>query len=236
MSVLLLVRHAQATFGLGTYDKLSEHGQRQATHLGETLARRAIKVDRIISGDLERQRETAELIAAALGTGPASIEPAWNEYEHLPLIARVKPAYRKQWMMVADLARSGNPNRKLQEVIDQALVAWVGDEVEDSPGPAAAREPDDVEPFSAYSGRIADALDSASQGSGTTLVVSSAGTIAAAVAPLLGIPPVAWPAQHRVMVNTGITKVVRGQRGITLISFNEHGHLEGAPDVKITYR
>ncbi len=32
-----------------------------------------------------------------------------------------------------------------------------------------------------------------------------------------------------------MTKIVRGQRGITLVSFNEHGHLEGVPGLRITY-
>ena len=72
--------------------------------------------------------------------------------------------------------------------------------------------------------------------SGMSVVVSSAGTIAAAAAPLLGVGPAGWPALQRVMVNTSVTKVVHGQRGITLISFNEHGHLEGVPGVKVTYR
>ena len=58
----------------------------------------------------------------------------------------------------------------------------------------------------------------------------------AAVAPLIGLPPRAWPALHRVMVNTSVTKVVRGQRGTSLISFNDHGHLEGVPGLQITYR
>lgn len=232
MSVLLLVRHAQATFGLGTYDKLSDHGQLQAEHLGRVLTQRGVKVDRIVSGDLERQRETAEVLSVALGNRPVVIDPGWNEYDHMPLIARAKPMYRKHWMMVADLARTGNPNRRLQELIDEALVGWVADDPDGPPHPDAP----DLEPFPAYTRRAEASLAAAAQQGGTTVVVSSSGTIAAAVAGLVGVPASAWPALHRVMVNTSVTKVVQGQRGISLISFNEHGHLEGAPDVKITYR
>jgi len=36
-------------------------------------------------------------------------------------------------------------------------------------------------------------------------------------------------------VNTSVTKVVVGDRGATLVSFNEHGHLETHPDL-LTYR
>lgn len=270
MSVVLLVRHAHATFGLGSYDKLSDHGRAQARCLASALAERGLPVERMVCGSLQRQRETAELLATALGDRPITVDARWNEYDYMPLIASVKPMYRRHWLMVADLARTGNPSRRLQEVIDRALAKWVADALEpeefsseddeeraDAPAvvdprsgelltrPADGRHeldlPDDpgalrVESFLEYSNRIHEALDDVSMQSGMSVVVSSAGTIAAAAAPLLGVSPQGWPALQRVMVNTSVTKVVRGQRGITLVSLNEHGHLEGAPGVKITYR
>jgi hypothetical protein len=38
------------------------------------------------------------------------------------------------------------------------------------------------------------------------------------------------------MVNASITKVVTGRRGATLVSLNEHGHLEGVDGIAVTYR
>jgi broad specificity phosphatase PhoE len=269
MSVVLMVRHAHATFGMGSYDKLSDQGRDQARRLADVLADRALPVERIVCGTLQRQRDTAEVLATALGDRPITIDARWNEYEYMPLIARVKPMYRRHWLMVADLARTGNPNRRLQEVIDQALAQWVdgadppavGSPVDeegfDAPAVVDPRSgerlerpdggrheldlPDDpstlaIESFADYRNRISDALDDISLHSGMSLVVSSAGSIAAAAAPLLGVSAAGWPALQRVMVNTSITKVVRGQRGITLVTFNEHGHLEGVPGIKITYR
>ncbi|MBO9531520.1 MAG: histidine phosphatase family protein [Solirubrobacteraceae bacterium] len=269
MSVVLMVRHAHASFGLGSYDRLSDHGRDQARRLAEVLGERGLPVERIVCGALQRQRETADLLATALGDRPIHVDARWNEYEYMPLIARVKPMYRRHWLMVADLARTGNPSRRLQEVIDRALALWVDDTLgtpttedddellADAPAVVDPRSgellqrpdggrheldlPDDpsaivVESFLDYSRRIHAALDDVSTQSGMSLVVSSAGSIAAAAAPLLGIPPTGWPALQRVMVNTSVTKVVRGQRGITLVSFNEHGHLEGVPGLKITYR
>lgn len=270
MSVVLLVRHAHASFGLGSYDRLSDHGRDQARRLAEVLGERGLPVERIVCGALQRQRETADLLATALGDRPIQIDARWDEYEYMPLIARVKPMYRRHWLMVADLARTGNPSRRLQEVIDRALTLWVDDALEeqsadddgddaldDAPAvvdprsgellrrPEGGRHeldlPDDpgalaVESFVDYSSRVHAALDDISMQSGMSVVVSSAGSIAAASAPLLGVPARGWPALQRVMVNTSVTKVVRGQRGITLVSFNEHGHLEGVPGLKITYR
>jgi broad specificity phosphatase PhoE len=270
MSVVLLVRHAHATFGLGSYDKLSDQGRAQARQLASVLADRGVPVERIVCGSLQRQRDTAEILATALGDRPIVVDPRWNEYDYMPLIASVKPMYRRHWLMVADLARTGNPNRRLQEIIDRALAKWVADALTpdefDSPeDEARADAPAVVDPVSGavlhrpldgrheldlpadssavhmesfvqYSERVGGALDDVSLQSGLTVVVSSAGTIAAAAAPLLGVPADGWPALQRVMVNTSVTKVVRGQRGITLVTLNEHGHLEGALGVKITYR
>ena len=38
-----------------------------------------------------------------------------------------------------------------------------------------------------------------------------------------------------VVVNTSVTRVVTGRRGVTLVSFNEHAHLQELPDL-LTYR
>jgi hypothetical protein len=59
--------------------------------------------------------------------------------------------------------------------------------------------------------------------------------IAALCVLLLDLPSSAMLTLNRVAVNTGVTKLISGRRGITLVSFNEHSHLEqsGQP---ITYR
>lgn len=272
MSVVLLARHGQASFGVGSYDKLSDLGRLQIRQLGMALGERGTTVDRIIAGSLVRQRESAELLSSVLGGAPVLTDPSWDEYPYMPLVVRVRPAYRRRWVMLADLARSGDPQRKLQEVLDEALQRWVdeseGAELAPAPfdlgvppasdaesivdprtGELFVRPPDGAhdedlpeaeatvaEPFEAYRSRVAAALRSASAMQGTTLVVSSAGTIALGAAQLMGLPASAWPGLQRVMVNASLTKVVRGRRGLSLISLNEHGHLEGVPGVRITYR
>jgi hypothetical protein len=51
--------------------------------------------------------------------------------------------------------------------------------------------------------------------------------IAALAASLLAVPPVAFVALNRVMVNTSLTKVLVGHSGLQLFSFNEHAHVDG---------
>jgi hypothetical protein len=53
---------------------------------------------------------------------------------------------------------------------------------------------------------------------------------------LLELPASAVVAFNRVAVNTGVTKVVHGRGGTTLVSFNEHGHLEQRGGSLVTYR
>ena len=76
-------------------------------------------------------------------------------------------------------------------------------------------------------------------GSGTALVFSSGGPISWAAASLLaedsGPAQQLWRKLNPVCVNSGLTRLVTGRRGTTLVSFNEHAHLDGVPDV-LTYR
>ena len=76
MGVLLLVRHGQASLGTADYDRLSDVGRRQAQVTGARLARTDLAVDRVVSGALTRQRDTAEAVLAALGW-PAAEAAAW---------------------------------------------------------------------------------------------------------------------------------------------------------------
>ena len=60
--------------------------------------------------------------------------------------------------------------------------------------------------------------------------------IAAVCVELLALPSESFIAFNRVAVNTGLTKLIHGRRGSTLVSFNEHGHLERGERSLITYR
>jgi len=66
MSVLTLVRHAQASFHAADYDALSPLGREQARLLGEYWARRGIDFDEVYCGPRVRQRHTAEIVGAAV--------------------------------------------------------------------------------------------------------------------------------------------------------------------------
>jgi probable phosphoglycerate mutase len=57
---------------------LNETGREQATAAGEYLAD-AYDIDRVLSSDLLRTRQTTECILAAVGERPVEYEPDWRE-------------------------------------------------------------------------------------------------------------------------------------------------------------
>jgi hypothetical protein len=60
--------------------------------------------------------------------------------------------------------------------------------------------------------------------------------VAAVGVALLRVPAGAFVALNRVSVNAGISKVVTGRSGTSLVSFNEHAHLERGRAGLLTYR
>jgi hypothetical protein len=71
--------------------------------------------------------------------------------------------------------------------------------------------------------------------SGTAVVVTSGGPIARIAADLLDGTLAAHRRLAPVVVNASVTKLVAGSRGCTLVSFNDHAHLEAEPGL-LTYR
>jgi broad specificity phosphatase PhoE len=228
MGVLILVRHGQASFGADDYDVLSETGWEQSRLLGRYLAERDVTPDVVLHGDLRRHRETADGLRAGSGwTPPVEVDHGWDEFDHLGVVA----AYLRA--TGADLPTDEWERREFQRVFERATRRWT----------AGEHDADYPEPFSAFRGRVGDALTRACgrAGSGATVVVvSSGGPIAAAcgslVAPADADPAMLWGLWGRfntVIVNTSVTRVVVGSTGARLLTFNEHAHLEGD---HLTYR
>ena len=207
MPAVLLVRHGQASFGADDYDVLSELGLEQARVVGGELARRGLRDPLLVCGTLRRQRDTA----AALGLGEPRVDGRWDEYDHLGLLQRYPP----------DAAPADTSSRGVQVVLDAALGAWVRD--------AGGG-------WDAFSSGAAQALAEAGAPGRDAVVVTSGGVIAALAARLLGGGADTVVALNRVSANAAISTVVVGRSGASLVSFNDHAHLEGAAQGLLTYR
>lgn len=106
MARLLIIRHAQSlwnAYGLwqGQADPpLSEHGRRQAERMARALRRTPL--DAVITSDLTRARQTAEILARPLGLVP-ELEPRLRELDAGHWSGRTRAEIEIAWG--ADLAR-----------------------------------------------------------------------------------------------------------------------------------
>jgi len=224
MPSILLVRHGQASYGAEDYDVLSDLGRRQAEVLAAEHARRGVTCDLVLSGGLRRQRDTAEILARASGAR-VEVDPGWDEYDADDVLAHHAATGAR---LEAGGDGAAVSSRDFQELLDGALVDWIGA----ASGPAR-------EPWPAFDARVRGALDGVLgrlRSGQTALVCSSGGAIGGLCAALIGMPPTGLVAFNRVAVNTGVTRLVSGRQGVTLVSFNEQGHLDGLEPSLRTYR
>ncbi|HJR90123.1 MAG TPA: histidine phosphatase family protein [Aeromicrobium sp.] len=231
MSVLLLVRHGQASFGKRNYDALSERGHEQARIVGAALAARGVAPTRVVCGGLRRHAETVDGILEGLGSsaGPELVvDDGWDEFNFEHVMQVHRPMYKSRVLLFADYARTRPSERRarFQALFEEATQRWTGGDADD----------DYEESFPAFSERVDAALRrTANEAEGTVVVVSSGGPIGLVASRLLAGDASLWVQLNRVAVNAAVTKLVAGRSGITLSTYNEHSHLEHDRSL-VTYR
>lgn len=226
MPTVLLVRHAQASFGSADYDVLSPLGHEQAAVVTEAVAARELNVSRIVAGSARRQLDTAAPLAARLGL-EVGVDPRWNEYE----TERVLEHHGSAPVGLDGAGPGGREitSREFQAVLDDALAEWVR-------AGAESAVPQSWPAFlAAANGALADLCASLASGE-TGIAFTSGGVIAAICTELLGAHPDLLAPLNRVLVNTGITKLAIGVGGTSLISFNDHAHIDAGGGALLSYR
>ncbi|MGN6161038.1 MAG: histidine phosphatase family protein [Marmoricola sp.] len=219
MGMILMVRHGQASWGAADYDALSERGHEQARLLGIALADRGITPTAVVHGGMRRHLQTWEGMAQGAGWDLEPIVDAdWAEYDHDDVLAQVAPP-------VTEVAGEMTP-REVQAWVEAGTDRWTSGL--DGYG----------ESFTAFTGRV-DAALARTPREGTVVVVTSGGPIALVAAALLADGASArtalWRRMNIVCANTGVTRVVTGRRGLTLVTFNEDTHFDRVPQLR-TYR
>jgi broad specificity phosphatase PhoE len=220
MSVVLLVRHGQASFGAADYDVLSSLGEEQSRLLGASLAARGVHPDVVVRGSMKRHRQTA--VAAVEGAGwevDVVEDAAWDEFDHLS---------RLRGDDVAEVVEGDSYDERVVRV-EESISRW-----------ASGRHDDEYrESFPVFQERVTAAMRSLVEDldpKQTAVVFTSGGPVSWITTTLAsgGLPT--WERLSKVVVNSGVTKVVTGRRGTSLIAFNDHSHLEHADADLITYR
>lgn len=214
MPYLHLVRHAQPDF-TGNYDSVTELGNQQSAWLGEHFAARRIRFSRVISGSLERQKATLEVILRCLPEAPPAItDPRFNEYDAASVLGT--------FHLGDDRAlRAQGDRRGYFTAVRDALHAWSRQERSIAGG----------ESWLDFGERIAAGLSDACKGldaDAQVLVVTSGGVIGRTVAEVLQAGPDAAIQLNLQTRNTGITEIARGRTATRVVAFNSVPHLERA--------
>lgn len=235
MATIYLIRHGQASFGADNYDKLSELGCRQAEVLGHYLRDCGIQLDAAYSGDLQRQRKTAELaIASQATTVPHTIDTRFNEIHNDEHLEYFMPIVMERDPRIREIVERGlGSSKDYQKVIDAVFNYWVSPECRD----------ERTQSWADYSDGVRSAMTEVmtSQGSGKTIAIfSSGGTIATAVAQVLGLAGHQTYQFYEPMINCSVTQLFYSKGNVSLSYYNDHSFLDvlGAQlgEKLVTYR
>jgi len=205
LAEIILVRHGQAnrhaTDEAG-YDRLSELGRVQAGWLGTHLRATNPHFDRVITGTLSRQEDTAR----AMGYEITAQDTRLNELSYFAISQAAE-------------ARHGIPApvdaTEYARYLPQVMGHWARDDLPDVP-----------ETFGDFTTRITGLLDELRNRQGRTLIVTSGGVIGLVMRQALGLD---IPGMSKVMLqvmNSSLHRMEHLQDTLMLGTFNATPHLD----------
>lgn len=217
MPTLLLIRHAQASFGAADYDKLSELGHAQSRALGQALKTLGLVPDAVCLGAQRRHAETWEGINQALGhTAPPRILPGFNEFDFGGLLEARYAGRPRPDNLHTD-------RRAHFKALRETVLEWQRGEITDPP-----------ESYAAFTARVRAARSEAMrEGHETVLVVSSGGAIGQTVGEIMGAPADAMIRLQLQIKNCAMSRLIITPRAAHLSSFNETPHITAANEARL---
>lgn len=206
MTEITLIRHGQANSGARNeedYDRLSDLGRRQAAWLGEHLLSIG-GFDRVISGTLRRQEETAALVNQS--DRPHRRDARLNELDYFRLSHALEE-------------RDGIPfpidSASFAAHVPRVLELW-----------RAGHAGPDHESYDDFRDRVLGAIhDAAAEGPGAVLVTST-GVIATLCALSLGLETVVKARMFLRILNTSVHRFAIDGQGLHLTQFGATPHLD----------
>ena len=212
MAELFMVRHGQASFGTGNYDQLSALGERQGVWLGQYFAERGIAFDRVVTGSMQRHRQTADAIFRGLGGAESYDEdPGLNEYDFHALYGALGEEMREL------KALASGSMHDFYKGLKQVLRLWSEDAI-DGPLP---------ESWGQFQQRVSAARQNIQgRGGRRVLIVSSGGPMAAFAQQAMQAPASTAIELNMQIRNTGICQYFFNAESCHLASFNGIPHLD----------
>lgn len=205
MAELIFVRHGQAN-SLATdeasYDKLSDLGRTQAKWLGEHLAETNPHFDRVLTGTLSRQVETAR----AMGYDTLTQDPRLNELSYFNL---AHAAAAEHGLPVPESTADYVGH------LPQLMELWARGALESVP-----------ERYSDFSSRVAEVIEEECAAAGRALIVTSGGVIGMAVTKVLGLDINATAKVMLQIANASMHRLQFIHSTLVLSGFNATPHLD----------
>ncbi|MEM9913175.1 MAG: histidine phosphatase family protein [Pseudomonadota bacterium] len=205
MADIMLVRHGQANSQAtdeASYDQLSELGRQQAAWLGAYLRDTNPHFDRVLTGTLQRQVDTAR----AMGFEESREDPRLNELAYFELTE----AARQQHDMAVPDSPAG-----FARYLPQVIELWTQDALDEVP-----------ERFDAFAERVHSVIEDQCRAAGRALLVTSGGVIGMSVRHSLNLDT---PALAKVMLqitNASIHRLNYVHENLMLGGFNATPHLD----------
>ena len=238
MSVLVLVRHGQASFFADDYVALSPAGEAQARRLGEYWASRGevFDFDEVYVGPRRRQQRTAELVGACYqAAGRSWPEPVvldeLDEYDLGGLLGRLSPALVERDHEFADLVRAYRASagesdraRSFQLMFETLLTRWQAA----LPDTETDTARDGIESWLAFRARVRRGLQSITDRPGRgrrVAAFTSGGFIGTAVGVVLSVPDRTCLELNWRLRNGSLAHLLFSSGRLTLDDFNTLPHL-----------
>jgi broad specificity phosphatase PhoE len=228
MSVLLLVRHGQASFLSDDYDRLSLTGETQSRLLGQEWIRREEQLDEVYVGPRRRQQDTADAVGLEFRSRRRSwpepvVMPELDEYDLGGVITQLAPALAKQDAQFRELFASSEQEStdrpaRFQRMFEVLMTHW---QAVSDPG-------DGVEPWPIFRERVRSCLASIRKRPGRgrrVATFTSGGFIGTAVALALGAPDRTALELNWRLRNASVTRLLFTADRMTLDEFNSITHL-----------
>lgn len=213
MSKLLLIRHGQASFGKENYDQLSELGLKQAIWLGEYFKQSNLIPQRIITGSLMRQKQTATAICEGMDH-KCNIEEhsGWNEFDFKAVVNAFLQLY-------PELTPTSQEPKAFFSLLKKSMMAWSKSQLNRPP----------LESWVNFEQRVLDAMTFSTKedlDNQPTLVISSGGAISMALKSVLRLDNAAMIDLNLQTRNTSWSEIYFNKVQTQLCSFNAIPHLD----------
>ena len=221
--MVYLVRHGQA--GKRTkYDELSALGREQARQLGRYLANAGLQFAFVVSGELERQKETANIVATELGAKDVSGDSRWNEFDLDEVYRGIGPQLARDdgQFAVEYAALLAEAEKEDSHVHRQ----WTPCDVAVFRNWCEGTYPFEGESFAQFRGRVRAAAESLKEMPKPAVVFTSATPIGLTMGEASGLSEMDGMQFAGKMWNAAWTEMETEDAGLRVVSFNNVPHLE----------